>query len=249
MNNRQLLDTFRRLRYDISIKTTEGDPMKPETRKKLLTLAGLIAVIAALVWLYSAKLKPLYESMGGAAYLRDWLTAHTWLGRIAFLALSVAQIVIAFIPGEPLELAAGYAFGAAEGTVLCVAGIMLGSALVYALVRTLGMRIINVFFSAEKVRSLPFWQNQKRLELIAFILFLIPGTPKDLMTYAIGLTPVRLHRWLIITGTARLPSVITSTLCADAMAAGDYRMAIGMLLLSALMALIGILYYRRSQRT
>lgn len=222
--------------------------MKPETRKKILTLLALVAVIGAVAWVYFAKIQPIYESMGGAEGLRDWFQAHTWLGRIAFLAMTVAQIVIAFIPGEPLELAAGYAFGAIEGTILCVAGIVLGSALVYGLVKTLGMRIISVFFSAEKIRELPFWQNRQRLELIAFILFLIPGTPKDLMTYAIGLTPMKLHRWLLITGTARLPSVITSTMCADAIAMGDYRMAVIMLGISGLMALAGVLYYRRSQK-
>ena len=222
--------------------------MKSDTRKKILTLLALAAAAIAAAWLYFAKFLPVYESFGGTEGLRSWMQTHTWPGRIVFLALSVAQIIIAFIPGEPLELAAGYAFGAAEGTLLCVIGILFGSTLVFVLVKTLGMRIINVFFSTEKIRELPFWQNEKRLELIAFLLFLIPGTPKDLMTYAIGLTPMKLHRWLLITGTARLPSVITSTLCADAIAAGDYRLAAVMLVLSGLMALAGILYYRRSQR-
>lgn len=222
--------------------------MKPETRKKILTLLALTGVILAAVWLYFDKFLPIYESFGGTEGLRSWMQTHSWLGRIVFLALSVAQILIAFIPGEPLELAAGYAFGAVEGTILCVAGIIIGGALVYGLVKTLGMRVISVFFSAEKIRNLPFWQNEKRLELIAFLLFLIPGTPKDLMTYAIGLTPMKLHRWLLITATARLPSVITSTLCADAIAVGDYRMAILMLAVSGAMALAGILFYRRSQK-
>lgn len=222
--------------------------MKPETRKKVLTLLALIVVIAAAMWLYFAKLQPIYESMGGVDGLRDWLTEHTWSGRIVFIAMTVAQILLAFIPGEPLELAAGYAFGAVEGTILCIVGIVLGSALVYLLVKTLGMKIINVFFSTDKLRELPFWKNRKRLELIAFILFLIPGTPKDLMTYAIGLTPMKLHRWLIITGTARLPSVLTSTLCADAVAAGEYTMAGIMLAVSLLMAAVGIIYYRHSQK-
>lgn len=222
--------------------------MKPETRKKVLTLLALIVVIAAAMWLYFAKLQPIYESMGGVDGLRDWLTEHTWSGRIVFIAMTVAQILLAFIPGEPLELAAGYAFGAIEGTILCIVGIVLGSALVYLLVKTLGIKIINVFFSTDKLRELPFWKNRKRLELIAFILFLIPGTPKDLMTYAIGLTPMKLHRWLIITGTARLPSVLTSTLCADAVAAGEYTMAGIMLAVSLLMAAVGIIYYRHSQK-
>lgn len=222
--------------------------MKPETRKKALTLLAMIAIILFVAWLYFTKLLPAYNAMGGVDGLRDWLTAHTWSGRIAFIAMTVAQILLAFIPGEPLELAAGYAFGAIEGTILCTVGIVLGSALVYLLVKTLGMKIINVFFSTEKLRELPFWKNQKRLELIAFILFLIPGTPKDLMTYAIGLTPMKLHRWLIITGTARIPSILTSTLCANAVAESDYTLAGIMLVISLLMAILGVLYYRYTQK-
>lgn len=222
--------------------------MKPETRKKLLTSLALLSAAVVFIWLYFAKLQPIYESMGGVDGFRQWLTSHTWLGRIVFLLITVAQIVLAFIPGEPLEMAAGYAFGAIEGTVLCVAGIVIGSALVYWLVKTLGMRIIRVFFEPEKIRQLPFFQNRKRLELLAFILFLIPGTPKDMMTYAIGLTPIPLHRWLLITGIARLPSVLTSTLCANAAAEGDYGLAIIMLVLSAVMALAGVMFYRRSQK-
>lgn len=246
MNRLPFLDRSTFLGYDDCNFRIQGVLMKPQTRKKILTLLAMAAVTAVLIWLYFTRILPAFESAGGIEGLRSWLQSHTWLGRAVFLLMTVAQIVLAFIPGEPLEMAAGYAFGAAEGTILCIIGIVAGSALVYCLVRTLGMRIIRVFFDPEKIRQLPFWQNRRRLELIAFILFLIPGTPKDMMTYAIGLTPLPLHRWLLITGTARLPSVLTSTLCADAVAQGDYTLAAIMFILSAAMALAGVLYYRRS---
>ncbi|MDO4355045.1 MAG: TVP38/TMEM64 family protein [Clostridia bacterium] len=222
--------------------------MKSIKAKKIISLLALALILAGTIWLYFAQIKPAYERMGGVEGLRDWLQSHSWGGRIAFVAMVVAQILIAFIPGEPLELAAGYAFGAVEGTILCMLGILIGSLLVFALVRTLGMRFVNLFFSADKIRELPFWKNQRRLELIAFILFLIPGTPKDLMTYAMGLTPIRLSRWILISGIARIPSVITSTACADALALGQYHVAALLLAGTGLLALLGLWLYRREQK-
>lgn len=221
--------------------------MKSEKAKKVLALLGLFLVLTASVILYFAWIRPTFDQMGGVDGLRDWLQAHSWGGRLAFIAMVVAQIVIAFIPGEPLELAAGYAFGAVEGTLLCMAGIVLGSMLVFLLVRTLGMKIVNLFFPTEKIRELPFWKNPRRLELIAFLLFLIPGTPKDLMTYAVGLTPMKLGHWLLISAIARIPSVVTSTACADALALGQYHVAAILLGVTALLALLGIHIYRRAQ--
>lgn len=221
--------------------------MKSIKAKRILSLAMLVLILAASVWLYFVKIQPAYQRLGGVEGLRDWLQAHSWGGRFAFIAMVVAQIIIAFIPGEPLELAAGYAFGAVEGTILCMAGILIGSTLVFLLVRTLGMRIVNLFFSTEKIRELPFWKNQRRLELIAFILFLIPGTPKDLMTYAVGLTPMKLSHWLLISGVARIPSVITSTACADALALGQYHVALLLLAGTGLLAAAGVVIYRRAQ--
>lgn len=222
--------------------------MKSIKAKKIISLLALALILAGTIWLYFAQIRPAYERMGGVEGLRDWLQSHSWGGRIAFVAMVVAQILIAFIPGEPLELAAGYAFGAVEGTILCMLGILIGSLLVFALVRTLGMRFVNLFFSADKIRELPFWKNQRRLELIAFILFLIPGTPKDLMTYAMGLTPIRLSRWILISGIARIPSVITSTACADALALGQYHVAALLLAGTGLLALLGLWLYRREQK-
>lgn len=222
--------------------------MKSIKAKRIISLLALALLLAGTVWLYFAQIKPIYERMGGVEGLRDWLQSHSWGGRIAFIAMVVAQIIIAFIPGEPLELAAGYAFGAVEGTILCMIGIVIGSALVFLLVKTLGMRFVNLFFSTEKIQELPFWKNQRRLELIAFILFLIPGTPKDLMTYAMGLTPIKLSRWLLISGVARIPSVVTSTACADAVALGQYHVAALLLVGTGLLALLGVWFYRRQQK-
>lgn len=76
------------------------------------------------------------------------------------------QVIFAIIPGEPLEIGAGYAFGALEGTVLCVIGGLLGSLVVFAFVRTFGVRVVELFFPIEKINNLKFLKNAKRLEVV-----------------------------------------------------------------------------------
>ena len=87
---------------------------------------------------------------------RLWVEDKGFFGKIAFVLMTAFQVVIAFIPGEPLEIGAGYAFGAIEGTILCVIGITLGSLAVFLLVKKFGIRLVEVFFSREKIKSLRF---------------------------------------------------------------------------------------------
>ncbi|MFQ7749089.1 MAG: hypothetical protein ACLRJV_18215 [Eubacteriales bacterium] len=107
-----------------------------------------------------------------------------------------------------------------------------------------GTRFVALFVSEEKIRSLKFLQNEKRLNLIAYILFLIPGTPKDVMTYIVGLTPMKLSFWIFITLTARIPSVITSTIGGDALGTQNYLFAVIVFAATAVLSGLGILLYR-----
>ena len=155
------------------------------------------------------------------------------------------QVLIALIPGEPVELAAGYAFGFWEGTLLSMAGILLGSLVIFLLVRKFGVKLVEVFFSHKDIKQLNFLKNSKKTAVIAFLLMLIPGTPKDFLSYFAGLTKLKLWQWLLIVGIARLPSLITSTATGAAAGEKNYILAGVMLVITALISIAGILYYRR----
>ena len=164
--------------------------------------------------------------------------------RLIFIGMVVLQVVVAFIPGEPIELAAGYAFGFIEGTLLTLAGFLIGSLLVFLLVKKYGVKLVEVFFSADKINSFSFLKNPKKTKAIAFILMLIPGTPKDFLSYFAGLTQLSLKTWMLIVAVGRLPSLITSTATGAAAGEENYILSVIMLGITLLLTAAGIIYYR-----
>ena len=213
-------------------------------KKKIYLFAIIVALIfiAAVGYLVG---KPMVEFVREPERFRAWVDSSGFASRVIFVGMVVFQLVIALIPGEPLEMGAGYAFGAVEGTILCIIGCVIGSALVFLFVRRFGVKLVEVFFPREKIRSLRFLQDSRRLNLLTFIVFFIPGTPKDLLSYFIGLTDMKLGTWLFITAVARIPSIVTSTVTGDALGLKDYQFALIAFGVTLALSLLGILVYRR----
>lgn len=208
----------------------------------------LFAIIVALIFIGAVGYlvgKPMVEFVREPERFRAWVDSSGFVSRVIFVGMVVFQLIIALIPGEPLEMGAGYAFGAVEGTLLCIIGCVIGSALVFLFVRRFGVKLVEVFFPREKIRSLRFLQDSRRLNLLTFIVFFIPGTPKDLLSYFIGLTDMKLGTWLCITAVARIPSIVTSTVTGDALGLKDYQFALIAFGVTLALSLLGILVYRR----
>lgn len=166
----------------------------------ILLLAGLVTWI---VWRWLASFSQ--------EDFRDYIRSFGVWGCLVMFGLQVLQVFLALIPGELVETAAGYAFGPLWGTALCYGGVAAASALVFALTRRFGIRLVEVFVSREQIRQLRFLKTERRRDIFLFLLFFIPGTPKDLLTYFAGLTDIRFGRFLGITLIARIPSVVSST--------------------------------------
>ena len=216
-----------------------------EKQKKLA--AWLVAAVALLfaVWVAWYIGAPMIEFVSQPQEFRAWVQEHGIWGKVLFVGMVLLQVVVAIIPGEPLEIGAGYAFGAIEGTLLCLIGIAIGSTLVFLMVRKWGVPLEEVFFPIEKIRSLRFLQDSQRLNRIVFLVFFIPGTPKDLLCYFVGLTEMKLLTWIAISFFARIPSVVTSTLGGDALGTQQYLQAAIVFGVAGLISAGGLYGYHR----
>ena len=123
-------------------------------------------------------------------------------------------------------------------------GAFAGRTVVFLLVRRFGARAVEVFFPLEKLQDLKFLQNQRRLTFWVFFLFFLPGTPKDVLCYIVGLTRLPLRSWLIISAIAPIPSIVTSTIGGDALGMGNYAFAALVFVLTLAVSGLGLLFYR-----
>ena len=203
---------------------------------------GLFLVLFVLVAWYAGR--PLVAFASEPERFQQWVDSQGLLAPVLFMGMVILQVVVAVIPGEPLEIAAGYAFGALEGTVLCVLGTLIGGVLVFLLVRRFGAQAVEVFFDLEKFRSLRFFQDRRRLTFWVFLVFFLPGTPKDVLCYFVGLTDMRLRTWILVSAVARIPSIITSTVGGSALGMGEYAFAAIAFLADLAISGLGLLAYR-----
>lgn len=216
-----------------------------EKQKKIVSVCAVAVFVAfcGLVgWLVGV---PMVRMASQPEQFRAWVEGYGLLGKLVFVGMVVLQVLVAFIPGEPIELAAGYAFGFLEGSLLTLGGFLIGSALVYSLVKKFGVKLVEVFFDSRKIREFSFLKNPKKTRAIALILMTIPGTPKDFLSYFAGLTQLKMGEWLAIVAVGRLPSLITSTVTGAAAGSENYVLSIVMLAVTCLITAVGALYYRR----
>ena len=214
---------------------------KYNNRRKLLSgiSIGIVTLLALLLTLFIWRWLSSFSQEGLRDYIRSY-GAASWL---VFLVLQFLQVFIALIPGELLESVAGFAFGPLWGTVLCYAGVAFASALVFSLTRRFGVKLTEVFISREKINQLRFLNTEKKRNFLIFLLFFIPGTPKDLFTYFVGLTDIRLGTFLAISLLARIPSVISSTFGGHLLGQGDYMDAVLLYAITAAISLLGLVAY------
>lgn len=174
---------------------------------------------------------------------REHVRSFGVLAPLVMLALQILQVFIALIPGEIVESAAGYVLGPWLGTAVCYAGIAFASALIFVLTRRYGVKLVEVFVSREKIKQLRFLNTEQKRNALIFLLFFIPGTPKDLLTYFVGLTDIRLRTFLLLSMAARIPSVITSTFGGHLLGQERYIGAVILYGITGTLSLLGMVCY------
>lgn len=217
---------------------TQG--MTQQEKRQALALGCLVAVAVAVCVLL---VPPVVHFIRDPQTFQALLEQNYALACATLALVNTVHVFVAIIPGEPLEVLAGLLFGTAGGTIVTLAGLTLGELLVFLLVKRFGRRFVHLFVSQEKLDSLTLFQDQRRRNVITFLMMFIPGTPKDIWSYVVGLTPMTVATWMAISIPARIPSIAISVLVGS-MAKDGHAGAAGLLFaLVIVISALGIGYY------
>lgn len=218
--------------------------MKNWSRRQITQLIlAILAVIFICILGYFIG-RPLVQFVSEPEKFQLWVEEKGILGVLAFIGMVILQVLLAIIPGGPFEIGAGYAFGVVKGTLICDIAMTIASVIIFLFVKKFGLRFVELFVSKEKIESVNFLKSSKRSESIIFLFFLVPGTPKDLLSYLVGLTDMKLSHWIFICGVGRLPAIFLSALSGSALSSAKYHLAIILIAAIIVLYVVGIILYR-----
>ncbi len=217
-------------------------------KKKIYAIISAVIVVILTGFLTYFVFVKFKEFGSTPEELRDFINSFGWTGRLVGLGIQALQVVIALIPGEAVEIGLGYAFGAVEGTLICYAGTIIASIFIFFLTRLIGLRFVEIFVPREKIDEVKLINSPDKLRKFVFWSFFIPGIPKDLITYFIGLTRIKLHEFLLISCVARIPSVVSSTIGGSYVGSGDYYTAAIIFAVTGAISIVCILLYNKYKK-
>jgi uncharacterized membrane protein YdjX (TVP38/TMEM64 family) len=160
------------------------------------------------IWLCFAKVYHLYQDQEA---FKKVISSYGAYAPLAYILLQVLQVVIAPIPGGAIEFLGGVLFGVKAGCAYSMIGLVLGSWLAFGLARIFEKVAVEKFVSEETRRKFDYLVEHEGV-ILSFILFLLPGFPKDALCYILGLTPMHLGIFLVISTLGRIPGTLMATL-------------------------------------
>lgn len=212
------------------------------SRLKPIALAAFpLFVIAALavVWIFR---DPIYSVFATPERLRDWVAAWGYVAPLVFIGVQFTQVVLFVIPGEVAQIAGGYVFGVWLGVLYSVIGILLGSVFNFYLARLLGVPFVEGVFGKQRLAKFDAMLTSRRATVAFFLLFLIPGIPKDALCYVAGLSTLPFPAFLLVSTIGRLPGIIGSSALGGAAAAKSWVVVGSILVAAIILFVIGLVY-------
>lgn len=217
-------------------------------KSKIKILRILLAIIAVAiiigVIIYLVPVMQNLSTVEGQEAFRNKVNDSGFIGLLMLFGLQVAQIFLIILPGEPIEILAGMCYGGWGGLLFITVSVCILTTAIFFMVRKLGRRFVYDICDEEKVKKIEnskLFKNPKKIEWIMIILFMIPGTPKDLLVYIAGLLPIKPLRFILISTFARLPSVVSSTFAGNTLMKGDWQSSL--VIYAITFTLVGIIVF------
>lgn len=172
---------------------------------KIVMLLLIVIGIPLYVWFFHGDWIKSFENIDDViAFLEKYETQSIFV----YIGLQILQIVISIIPGQVFQMAAGYLYGFWPALLFAMTGAVAGTAISFMLAKVLGRDFLHIFFGEEKMSYYIERLNSKKMYTIVFFLYLIPGIPKDMVSYAAGVSEIKFKPFVIISALGRLPGMI-----------------------------------------
>ena len=204
---------------------------------KLSLLALILIGIPVYIYFFQHDLIDAFSNM--KELIRD-IREYRKESILIYLIAQALQVVICIIPGQALQFAGGYLFGIPLGLLLSLIGIAVGSSIAYFFARMLGRDAVHLFFGERKVTEMIDLMNSPKGLIVTFIIFLIPGIPKDLCSYAAGLSNIKIRPYLIVSMIARIPGMLGCLIIGSRVEAGGYASAAIVAAIAVVLLILGI---------
>lgn len=216
----------------------------------IFALVFVIALVALtyhfwpLLWRYGAKC---YDFLSCKEKIKDFIASFGPLAPVVFILIQSVQVVAAPIPGEATGFLGGFLFGVFPGFLYSTIGLTLGSTLAFLLGRWLEIHVVAKIVRPETLDKFDFL-IERQGTLVAFLLFLFPGFPKDYLCLILGLSTMPLRVFLVIVTIGRMPGTLLLSLQGAQVYQGNYHVFLIMVALIIALAIPMFLYREKLYR-
>lgn len=216
--------------------------MQKKRIKILLNIIAIVFFIVIVSFITSKYAPQLIAISKDPQKFRNWVLSFGSKSILMFVLFQIIQVIISVIPGEVVQISGGYIYGTILGSLFSLIGITIGSIVVFYISRLLGYNLIKEIVSEQKLKSFYFLINSSRSEIAIFLLFLIPGIPKDILTYIVGLSPIKPLRFFILVTIARFPGIFFSSYIGSNIQEKNYGIAIVVGIIATILFLLGVIF-------
>lgn len=203
----------------------------------------LLGVVILLVYQFNSQLwrkaVELYGILHDQNQLKGVISSYGPYTPLVYVLIQIIQVVLAPIPGGAIEFLGGYLFGVKAGFIYSMIGLVLGSWVAFSLARIFEKLAVEKFVSPRTRKRFDYLIGHEGV-ILSFLLFLIPGFPKDALCYILGLTPMHLGIFITISTIGRIPGTLMA--CLQGGKAFDHQYKT-FLILSGISALIILVFY------
>ena len=185
--------------------------MKKSTKVKIFSIIGfLVLFLLLMVFLLSEEnieiIKSVFSDDVSSDQVHDILLGLGMRGYATVSILAMLQVVLTFLPAEPVQVVAGLAFGFPVGLLLCTIGVVLGNTIIYLLYLIYGDKL-NQYFDRKLHFDLGRFAKSKRITLTIFILYFLPAIPYGMICLFAATMRMKYPRYIIVTTLGAIPSV------------------------------------------